>query len=73
MASRMVRLTLFSFFLLLPLTIGCSNKSMYQAAQENRKQSCIKEPTPDLQQRCLEQLEESYEDYEKKRQEALKK
>lgn len=52
--------------------LGCTNKSMYNAMQENRRQACIKQPTMEQQQACLKEFEESYEEYEKKRQEAIK-
>jgi hypothetical protein len=53
-------------------TIGCTSKNLYQAMQENRRQACLKQPTIELQQACIKEFEDSYEDYEKKRQEAIK-
>ncbi|NVJ61483.1 MAG: hypothetical protein HWE27_13890 [Gammaproteobacteria bacterium] len=49
---------------------GCTTKNWYQAAQENRKQACIKEP-PGQYQACLEQYDKSFEEYEAERREAL--
>ena len=73
MPKRQTKITLlpiaiFSTFILLT---SCTNKGWYHAMQENRKQECNKQPTLELQQACREELGDTYEEYERKRQEAI--
>lgn len=59
-------------FCLSIILIGCSNKQMYEAAQNNRKSECRK--LPDQQQEdCMKAHSESYEEYSRKREEVLEK
>lgn len=49
---------------------GCSNQSIYEAVQQSNKQECEKNQES-ARERCIERLGESYEDYERSRQEIL--
>ncbi|MEE4190916.1 MAG: hypothetical protein V2I66_05025 [Halieaceae bacterium] len=49
---------------------GCSNKAVYEAVQQSNKHECEKNQES-VRERCMEQLGESYEDYERSRQEIL--
>lgn len=50
--------------------IGCSNKSIYEAVQTGNIHEC-QFGQESQRERCLERVSESYEDYEKSRQEVL--
>jgi hypothetical protein len=69
----MKTLKLATIFIACLSVLGCTSKSLFNAMQENRRQACIKQPTIELQQACIKDFEESYEDYERKRQEAISK
>lgn len=61
--------------LMLALTLllaSCSNKSVYQDLQRNKRNECMQGP-PAEYDRCMRSMEQSYEDYERQRQEALKR
>lgn len=50
---------------LVVLTVaGCSNKQMYNATQENRRNACMHKP-PQEQQACLDDYQTSHEEYER--------
>lgn len=51
---------------------GCSNKGVYQDLQRNKRNECMQVP-PAEYDRCMRSMEQSYEDYEQQRQEALKR
>lgn len=60
---------------LLTLTLllaSCSNKGVYQDLQRNKRNECLQVP-PAEYDRCMRSMEQSYEDYERQRQEALKR
>jgi len=59
----------FSFILLL---MACTNQQTYEAVQQNRLQECQKLP-PTAAEKCKEQHSQSYEDYQKNREEVLDK
>ncbi len=56
------------------LLASCSNKEIYSNIQLNQRQKCqdLKLP-PAAYDECVSAYNESYDDYEKKRQQALKK
>ncbi len=57
---------------LMVLTVfGCSNRAIYENAQINQRDRCLKLP-PGQYDECMEKVNKSYDDYEKERQEALK-
>jgi hypothetical protein len=60
--------------LILPLVAiflaACSNRQVYEAAQENRKIECQKSP-PGQFEACLVEHNESYESYERERKEIV--
>lgn len=61
--------------LMLALTLllaSCSNKSVYQDLQRNKRNECMQVP-PAEYDRCMRSMEQTYEDYERQRQEALKR
>jgi hypothetical protein len=62
---KMVRTLLLVIFIL-----GCSNKQMYESIQENQRLDCYKLPQPQYET-CMEELGESYEDYQRAREEAI--
>jgi hypothetical protein len=51
---------------------GCSNKAIYDNAQLNQRNECIKEP-PLTYFECVERTNKSYEEYERERKETLGK
>lgn len=51
---------------------GCSNKAIYDNAQLDQRNKCIKEPPPTYSE-CVERTKKSYEEYERERKEALEK
>ncbi|MFT4520321.1 MAG: hypothetical protein ACI9JM_002723 [Halioglobus sp.] len=60
-------------FLIIALTtflIACSNKQIYTAVQENQRAECAK-LARQQDQGCMRELETSYKDYEKDRQDLL--
>ena len=54
------------------LLASCSNKGVYQDLQRNKRNECMQVP-PAEYDRCMRSMEQSYEDYEQQRQEALKR
>lgn len=50
---------------------GCSHKGVYQDLQRNKRNECMQAPQSEYY-RCMRDMEQSYEDYERQRQEALK-
>ena len=52
------------------VSMGCSNKSIYEAVQHSNEQECQKQQKS-VRERCMEEVDESYEDYEGSRQEIL--
>jgi hypothetical protein len=53
------------------LLSACSNRALYETAQNNRRNACLKE-LPAQAQKCLETVSKSYEEYERERQALLK-
>lgn len=51
---------------------ACSNRSVYETIQANNRLDCQKVPVAQ-QEDCLRQADKSYEEYERERQELLKK
>lgn len=49
---------------------ACSNQQLYDAAQHNHEQKCLKQP-PAMYQACMAEFDKSYQEYEKERQEVL--
>lgn len=46
------------------LLVGCSNKQIYTAIQENRRQECAKLPQAQYE-KCMSEHDTSYEKYER--------
>lgn len=55
------------------LLCACSNRQIYDAAQNNRRQECDKLPDSAQRDACLEQYSQSYDDYQREREEILKR
>jgi len=53
------------------LICSCSNEQIYTAIQVNQRLECSKLPQPQYED-CMKELETSYDDYERDRQELLK-
>lgn len=51
---------------------ACSNQQAYEAVQSNRLHECEKMP-PTAAEKCRQQHSQSYEDYQRDREEALDK
>ncbi|NVK89388.1 MAG: hypothetical protein HWE13_14725 [Gammaproteobacteria bacterium] len=49
---------------------GCTAQGVYENAQKNGRDACIKEP-PGLYDECIKRFEKSYDEYEQERKEAL--
>lgn len=65
-----------------PLTLGiliavsmcisaCSNRQVYDAVQNNRRLECDKMPDSAAREECLKQYSESYDSYQRERDEML--
>lgn len=52
----------------LSFAIGCSHQELYEAVQDNRQFECEKLSHPQYEE-CMDENNESYEDYERKRKE----
>ena len=61
-----------SLVVLMMLLTGCSNKAVYQNLQLNKQQQCRQLPVSEYEH-CMRNMAQSYEEYERQRQEALKK
>lgn len=57
---------------LLIVVAGCSNRAVYENIQMNKKHECQQVPLSEYD-RCMEGVEKSYDEYERERQEYLKK
>jgi hypothetical protein len=51
---------------------GCSNQELYNSQQGAKENECQKIVDANERSRCLEAAHESYDNYEKRRQESLK-
>ena len=51
---------------------GCSNKAAYQNLKLNKQQQCMRGPVADYD-KCMQSMDQSYEEYEQQRQQALKR
>lgn len=49
---------------------GCTNQATYTAIQRGEQIECEKKPVP-VQQDCMQQISQSYEDYKRERDELL--
>jgi type III secretory pathway lipoprotein EscJ len=52
--------------LLLAALVGCSNKQVYDGLKQGNRNDCLRLP-PNQQAACLEQVNQSYEDYQRER------
>lgn len=50
---------------------ACTQQDVYEISQENRRKACEKEP-PAMQDQCREQHSQSFNDYQREREELLK-
>jgi hypothetical protein len=53
------------------LLIACSNRQVYTAVQQNQQLQCSKLPQ-DRYEECVREIDESYDDYEREREELLR-
>ncbi len=51
---------------------GCSNQALYDNVRSHQRKECLKEPSATYSE-CIERTNKEYEEYERERQEALKK
>ncbi|MGP9799626.1 hypothetical protein [Rheinheimera sp. NSM] len=49
---------------------GCSNKAAYQNLQLNKQQQCMRGPAAEYD-KCMQGMDQSYEEYERQRREAI--
>lgn len=56
--------------LLILLCCACSNQAIYDTVQTNRRNECLKEPTPRYVQECLARTQMPFREYERLRKEA---
>lgn len=68
----MKQLKLVCTFLFALLVLACSNQQTYEAIQDDRLRECQKLP-PAAADKCMQQHDLPYEDYQREREEALKK
>ena len=67
-----IYMKIYALLCLSMLIVGCSNKGIYQDLQRNKRNECLQVP-PAEYDRCMRSMEQSYEAYERQRQEALKR
>jgi hypothetical protein len=58
-------------FCLVLCATGCSNKAAYQNLKLNKQQQCRQAPASEYD-RCMREMEQSYEEYERQRQHTIK-
>lgn len=64
-----IRITKLIYILVVSLLLAsCSNRQMYYSVQQNRQFECQKLPLSQYDE-CMDELDESYDAYEKKRKE----
>lgn len=66
------KLALMALAVALTAVAGCSNKAVYQNLQLNKKQECRQLPATEYDN-CMRSMAQSYEEYERQRQQATKK
>ncbi len=67
--SRVLFVTLAVFYL-----VGCSNKQLYQGGQDYQKSECVRKAESEPQHiGCFNAEKKPYEEYEKEREDILKK
>ncbi|MBL4827737.1 MAG: hypothetical protein JKY66_08515 [Spongiibacteraceae bacterium] len=66
----MLRVSALVIVVFLLSVYGCTNKQAYYHAQSSQRLQCQKLP-PQEYEMCLSQTQETYEEYERKRQELL--
>ena len=64
----MMRLSV--YFMITLLLMGCSNRQIYTAVQENRRLECSKLPQGQYE-KCMSEYDTPYEEYERERQAAI--
>lgn len=62
----------FLLMMALCLVAGCSNQQMYEAIQRDQRQQCQTLPETEFE-RCTARTGQSFEDYWREREEALKR
>lgn len=60
-------------FLVLMFLAGCSNRGVYEGIQVSNRNECFKLPPSPQYDECMENANISYDEYERKRKEALGK
>ena len=66
------RLTVALMIIACNVLTACSNRQVYDAVQNNRRLECDKLPDSAQRDECLQQYSESYDEYQRKREEILK-
>jgi len=51
--------------------VGCSNKAVYDNLKMNKHNQCMQAPAAEYD-KCMQSMDQSYEDYERQRKEATK-
>lgn len=60
----------FIFFFFSVLLAACSNQGAYNSFQESLKQECRRQP-PAQQEKCLNDIQDDYQEYRRQRDELL--
>jgi hypothetical protein len=60
-------------FVLMSVLSACSNKSIYNAIQENRQSACPEDLNTHARDECRTGLDKTYRDYERDRKSLIKK
>ncbi len=50
--------------------VACSNRAVYENMRMHQRNECLKEPQPSYEE-CIEGTDQSYEEYQRERKEAL--
>ncbi len=69
---RQQTIRILGFILALVLVTACSNREIYNTIQTNQKHQCRNLP-PAAYDECINTYSESYDEYQKKRKQALEK
>lgn len=61
-----------ALIILLLFVASCSNKAAYQNLQQNKRNECMRAPAAEYD-KCMQSMAQSYEEYERQRQQALER
>ena len=63
---KIVTMRMFGLLSVAAILAACTQQDVYEMSQENGRKACEKEPPP-MQDRCMEQYQQSYDEYQRER------